>query len=562
MYDRAVARTSLFRTLRRLARRAHAANVLGSSPSESPPPRRAGPSRRDVLRGALGAAALLPLAPACGDNIGSDEARIAIIGAGIAGLTAAHFLEQAGVRADVYEASMRAGGRMYTDRTTLAGGQLVELGGELIDSDHTVVPTLLRLYGLTLDDLAEATPNLEQDQFHFGGAFITEATLVAEFTPVAAKMALAIAAGDESEDEFARIDALSIPEWLEQEAGLAPTSLIRRVFEVAYIEEFGLPVEVQSAWNLITLIDYSTPDPFRIFGDSDERYHTHEGNDALPLAIAGRLADRVHYDHALTKVARAGEGFRLTFASAGGGDLVETLVDHVIYALPFTKLREVDLEGAELSDEKRTIIDELGYGTNAKLMLQFTTRYWEAAHQSAGSVITDVGELQTIWATSRGQGGDQGILTHFAGGPRGVAMGEGTPEAQAQQVLPWIDTVLPGTAARYVAGSAIRMHWPTAPFMKGSYACYLKGQWAFFGREGVREGNQHFCGEHCSENFQGYMEGGAETGALVAAELLDDLEVSYPPVLASLVDMLTEAPRATYHRGFGRRMRLAQRRRR
>jgi monoamine oxidase len=562
MYDRAVARTSLFRTLRRLARRAHAANVLGTSPPESPPLRRDGPSRRDVMRGALGAAVLLPLAPACGDNIGDDRPRIAIIGAGIAGLTAAHFLEQAGVRADVYEASMRAGGRMYTDRTTLAGGQLVELGGELVDSDNVVVPTLLRIHGLVLDDLVEATPNLEQDQFFFDGAFVTEAMLVAEFTPIAAKMAMAVAAGDASEDEFARIDALSIPEWLGQEAGLPPTSLIRRVLELAYVEEFGLPVEDQSAWNLITLIDYSTPDPFRIFGDSDERYHTHKGNDALPLAMAGRLADRVHYDHALTKVARGGEGFLLTFASAGGGDLVEIEVDHVVYALPFTKLREVDLEGAELSDEKRTIIDELGYGTNAKLMLQFATRHWETAHQSAGSVITDVGQLQTIWATSRGQGGDQGILTHFAGGPRGVAMGEGTPEAQAQQVLPWIDTVLPGTAARYVAGSAIRMHWPTAPFAKGSYACYLKGQWAFFGREGAREGNQHFCGEHCSENFQGYMEGGAETGALVAAELLDDLEVGYPPVLASLIDMLTEAPRATYHRGLGRRMRLAQVRRR
>lgn len=571
-----MARTSLFGALRRLARRAHAANVTGASPEDRPahdrrPPGERGPSRRDVLWGTLGAAALAPLLPACGDNLGGAP-RIAIVGAGIAGLTAAHFLEQAGVRAEVYEASMRAGGRMYTDRSTLGGGQLVELGGELVDSDHVVLPTLLKLYGLTLDDLVEATPGLEQDLFHFDGAPVPAATLVAEFTPVAAKMAAAVAAGDASASEFDRIDALSIPQWLEQEAGLPPTSLIRRLLEVAYLEEFGLPVADQSAWNLITLIDYEAPDPFRVFGDSDERYHTHQGNDALPLAIASRLEDRVHYDHALTHVAREGDAgatgatgatFRLTFAAAGGGDPIEVEVDHVVYALPFTRLREVDLEGAGLSDEKRQIIDELGYGTNAKLMLQFSGRHWESAHQSAGGAITDVGELQTVWATSRGQAGPQGILTNFVGGPRGLAIGDGTPEAQAQAVLPWIDTLFPGTAATYVAGSAIRAHWPTAPFAKGSYACYRKGQWAFFGLEGAREGNQHFCGEHCSENFQGYMEGGAETGALVAAELLDDLELSYPPVLASLVDMLTEeAPRATYHRGFGRRMKLAQRRRR
>ena len=78
----------------------------------------------------------------------------------------------------------------------------------------------------------------------------------------------------------------------------------------------------------------------------------------------------------------------------------------------------------------------------------------------------------------------------------------------------------------------------------------------------MREGNQHFCGEHCSENFQGYMEGGAETGALVAAELLDDLGVAQPRVLAGLIEVITAVPRASYHAGFGRRMKIAQVRRR
>jgi monoamine oxidase len=549
-----MARSPLFRTLRRLARRAHAANQGDPAPA----PRRDGPSRRDVLFGSLGAAALLPLASACGDNSGPT---IAIIGGGIAGLTAAHFLAEAGVQAEVYEASMRAGGRMYTARGMLAGDQLVELGGELVDSDHVVIPTLLELYGFTLDDLKEATAGLAQDVFFFGGAAVSEAAIVAAFRPVAARMATAVAAGDASEDEFARIDAMSIPEWLEREAGLPADALLRRVLEVAYVGEFGLEVEEQSAWNLITLIDYTTPDPFRIFGDSDERYHAHQGSDALPTAIAERLADRLHFDHALTRVAQSGSAFQLTFARAGADDL-GVRADHVVYALPFTKLREVDLARSGLSEEKRTIIDELGYGTNSKLMLQFSERHWETAHQAAGSCFTDVGQLQSTWATSRGQAGAQGILTNFVGGARGIAIGDGTPEAQAQTVLPWIDAVFPGTSARYLGGSAIRYHWPSAPFMKGSYTAYKKGQWAFFGLEGAREGNQHFCGEHCSENFQGYMEGGAETGALVAAELLDDLGVAMPAVLAQLVEMLTPEPRASYHAGFGRRMKISRVRRR
>jgi len=550
-----MARSSLFHALRRALRKSSPTRAEGES----------GFSRRQFM-GSLGALAVVPALSACGDDGGDDALPIAVIGGGIAGLSAAYFLALAGVRVNVYEASMRIGGRMYTDRSSLAGGQLVELGGELVDSNHVVVPALCEAFGLTLDDLVEATAGLAQDTFHFDGAVLDEADIVDAFTPVAAQMQAALAATESETDptsiaEFERIDAMSIPQYLETECGLASTAMIRRLLELAYTEEYGLAASEQSAWNLIYLIDSETPDPFRVFGDSDERFHIHEGNDALPAALGEELADRVKLEHRLTRVARDGERFVLTFAGPSGD--VEVRADHVVYALPFTKLREVDLEGAGLSDDKREVIEQLGYGTNAKLMLQFSDRHWETAHSAGGGAITDVGELQTIWATSRGQAGTQGILTNFVGAARGLTIGEGTPESQAQTVLPWIETVFPGTAAKYVAGSAIRQHWPSYEHTKGSYGCYTVGQWRFFGIEGAREGNQHFCGEHCSEDFQGYMEGGAETGTMVAAEILDDLGVAHPALLAMLVeDALSQRPRASYHAGFGKKMRVSQIRKR
>lgn len=552
-----MARSALFSALRRMLRRADG--------GPAPPP--TGPTRRRALGalGALAAAPVLPAASGCGDNVTATPATIAVIGGGIAGLTAAWFLDEAGADVTVYESSMRAGGRMYTDRTALPGGQLVELGGELVDSDHVVVPALCEVFGLALDDLVEETAGLTQDVFHFEGRVLTEAEIVTAFTPVAARMRQTIAAA-EGEDaasvaEFARIDALSIPAWLEQEAGLPAGSLIRRLLEVAYLEEYGLEVHEQSAWNLLYLIDAATPDPFRVFGDSDERFHLHRGNGALTDALADQLGAAVWLDHRLTRVVSEGGRYTLTFATAGGDVVV--VADHVVYALPFTRLREVDLDGAGLSAGKREVIAELGYGTNAKLMMQFSERHWELAHRAGGGAITDTGQLQTIWATSRGQAGAQGILTNFVGGLRGVAIGVGDAENQAAAALPWIDTVFPGTAAKYVAGTAVRMHWPSYEHVKGSYACYKVGQWRFFATEGAREGNQHFCGEHCSEDFQGYMEGGAETGALVAAEILDDLGLDPPALLASLVSSARAGrPRASYHAGLGRRMAPGQRRRR
>ncbi|MEO7093261.1 MAG: NAD(P)-binding protein, partial [Polyangiales bacterium] len=115
-------RSPLFTAIRRFLRSAHAANTLGISPEDAVAAKQYGPSRRDFFLGSLGAAALVPLAAACGDNIkaGSEDPGIVIVGGGIAGLTCAHFLRLAKVKAHVYESSMRIGGRMWTDRTSLA----------------------------------------------------------------------------------------------------------------------------------------------------------------------------------------------------------------------------------------------------------------------------------------------------------------------------------------------------------------------------------------------------------------------------------------------------------
>jgi monoamine oxidase len=546
-----MARSSLFRALRRISR------------AGKPTPPNTGWRRREFLRTFGVAAAALPVL-GCGDDVSREGPTIAIIGGGIAGLTASHFLSLAGLRADVYEASMRTGGRMFT-QPGLPGGQLIELGGELVDSNHIVVPALCTSLGLALDDLVEDTEGLQQDIFHFNNTRLTDQTIVNQFTPVAAKMQMNLLAS-EGEDaasvaEFERIDAMSIPEWLATEAGLAQNSIIKELLEVAYLEEYGLEVAEQSAWNMLFLIDSETPDPFRVFGESDERFHIHAGSGALTDALATRLEDRVNLDHRLVSVV-AGERLQLTFETTAG--TVEVEADHVIYALPFTKLREVDLSASGLSAEKLEVINEIGYGTNAKLMMQFTDRHWEGAPiNSGGGVITDVGQLQTIWATSRGQPGTQGILTNFVGGARGIAIGEGTAESQVAGILTDIEKVFPGITPKYVAGSAVRQHWPSFEFSKGSYACYKVGQWRFFGTEGVAEETQHFCGEHCSEDFQGYMEGGADTGALVAAEILDDLRIPLPSQLTSiLIQTAEKRTRASYHGSYDRRMKLSQIRRR
>jgi monoamine oxidase len=84
-----------------------------------------------------------------------------------------------------------------------------------------------------------------------------------------------------------------------------------------------------------------------------------------------------------------------------------------------------------------------------------------------------------------------------------------------------LDRVFPGVSGDRNDKQA-RFAWPTFQWARGSYTCYLPGQWtAFGGEEGRRVGNLHFAGEHTSASAQGFMEGGCESGERVAAEILE-----------------------------------------
>ena len=75
---------------------------------------------------------------------GADAPKIVVVGAGLAGLSAAYTLRNAGYIAEIHEASDRIGGRCWTLRDAFADGQIAEHGGELIDQGHTAIRQLAR----------------------------------------------------------------------------------------------------------------------------------------------------------------------------------------------------------------------------------------------------------------------------------------------------------------------------------------------------------------------------------------------------------------------------------
>jgi monoamine oxidase len=492
-----------------------------------------GLTRREVLRGAsaLAALAVAPsrVPPRRATRGGS---RIAIVGAGLAGLTAALALHDAGVAATVYEASGHVGGRIESDSASWAAGQVSEHCAELIDSGHATVRRLARRFGLPLDDLRGDDPPGATDTYFLDGGYYPLTQARRDFEPVFAALSRDVReAGFPTLHTRATpagraLDAMSVRDWIATRVPGGTGSRLGRLLEVAYVVEYGLDATAQSALNLVYLLG-SQPSRggFAIFGSSDERFHVRGGNERLPQAIAAALpAGTIELGMRLTALARDRDGtLRLSFA---GAPAVEA--DHVVLTPPFSVLRALDLAGAGFDAVKRRAIAELGYGTNAKLALQFHRRLWRTAGpwgRSSGSSFADVG-YQNTWEVTRRQPGREGILVQYSGGSAGRALADTSPAgvtAAARAFLAQLGRVFPGIAAEWT-GRATLSAPAVEPLRRGSYACWRVGQYtSLAGAERARSGRCHFAGEHCSIEFQGFMEGAASEGMRAAGEILRDL---------------------------------------
>ncbi|UQA62591.1 flavin monoamine oxidase family protein [Polyangium aurulentum] len=533
-----MARTPFFRTLTRILRAGRAAERTGMSLdqiAEIERERRA-VSRRRFLEMSAAAATLPLVASACGDEVPpvDPEPKVVIVGAGIAGLHCAYRLRKLGVSAKIYEGANRIGGRMFSDRMTFPDGQHCELGGELIDTGHATMRDLATELGIDLLDFKDDDPMLTTLVAHIDGKQLTAQEILTGYAPIAAKIDEALATLTDQDDLFVyynkpnggeALDAMSLKAWLDSINAMGP---VRELLEVAYNIEYGLETDVTNCLNMLFLISTDTM-TFAPFGESDELYHTKTGNSTYIERLAEELdPEQIELESVLTAMREDSDGtYTLTFTR--GGSTFDVKADHVVLTLPFTKLREVQLD-VDFPAVKKTAINELGYGTNAKLMVGFSSRPWRE-QGSNGETFTDM-SYQASWETSRLQPGASGIITNFTGGNHGVAVGEGTPEQHASDFLSEFDTVFPGVQAAH-NGKVARFHWPTYPFTKGSYSAYKVGQYTkITGSEIERYKNVHFAGEHTSLDAQGYMEGGALTGAMAADEVAADLGIATQKLVA------------------------------
>jgi monoamine oxidase len=497
------------------------ARTMNLAAGGEPPARSGGSgiSRRHVLAGLVGGAAAttLPHWPAEAQR----AMRVAVVGGGLAGLTALDTLRAAGIDATLYEARGATGGRTRSVRGVFADNYAFDEGAQLVNTDHADLLGLIRRFGLTLTDRRGFGPAHEL-QIGRSGAALGEARLAATLRPIAAQMTADSDRLDRDGEAVTReIDALSVSAYLDRR-GLRPGDA-RDALEAGIRTEYG--VEPNEASALTLLWNLPTVDGARLtrISLSDERYLVSGGTAQIAARLSEARRDRIRLNRRLAAIDLGPDVVHLAFAD---GETVAA--DRVILALPPTLLREVRIEGS-LPADWRALIAEARLGRNEKLIVGYDEIGPWRRRIGFGGAVWSGHDFSAIWdAVSLAPAQGPGALCYFLGGAQVDATADIENATLARRFHAAAARVLPGLGTPN--GRIRRTRWCDDPLTRGAYSTFAPGQVSRFGHlfaleeEGrtnvPRAGALRFAGEWLSDAFPGYMNGAVQTGRIAAESIL------------------------------------------
>lgn len=503
-------------------RRGRSRNVATAAPG--------GLSRRRLLQGA-GAAVLAGPFATSSSAAAQSGLSVAVIGAGLAGLSAALRLADAGIAVTVYEARSRVGGRVFSVQAPFAEDLVLDLGASFVNTDHDDVIALCERAGLPLFRRASTLDGTTPPTGYIvGGQRLAEVDVADALQPIAERIAAdnELLAGD-FDVVAPRLDQLSVAAYLEQIVPANTPSWARGFLENTIVSEYGVEPEAASALELIWLGITVEGQGVDLIGESDEAYEVTGGSGLLPLRLASmvtELGGTMRPDTPIVSVADRGSAVEIGLRNG------ETATfDVALISLPFPVLRDIAIN-VDIPAGFQGFIDVGRLGRNEKLIAGYNGRPWRRDGVFALEAWTD-GPAPAVWdATLRQSDNPAAGLAYYFGADGVDALAE---QRSAVSAAAWMGGLLvpavPGLGD-FSLPNPLRTNWSRDPYSRGAYSSFAPGVYTAFAdymwHEG-EAGNAHsgpafgrlaFIGEHLSADFYGFMNGAAQTGRLAAERLL------------------------------------------
>jgi monoamine oxidase len=421
-----------------------------------------------------------------------------VLGAGLAGLSAARELARGGADVVVLEARNRPGGRV--EQTTLADGRLVQLGGEVVGPFHTAYTELVGQLGLTLvpafPDLPGGDTWLLADGRHVGHDHPwfddADRRSYEQVERAFRELTMSVDPDDPWSHPRARdLDDISVAAWL-REAGATPN--VVRARELA---ANALAAESNERTSLLSDLRKEAAAGAHGFYDYEvwECRRVAEGSATVPLTVASELGHRIRYATPVTEVRIASP--RCTVLTATGERFDAEMV---VCALPVGPLRAVAVSG--VSKERLDSLRRQKHAVVAKAVFVWADSFWERNGQN-GTVYMEPGLIGGTW-TQR-----EGIMSTLVP-PERLAPFLATPEEHLEDVL--LDEMVGafGDEARTLQALFLR-RWGVDPWTRGYITSWRPGDVMAVGPlHGTHEPPFYVCGS--DQWVCGYMEGAVRTG--------------------------------------------------